>query len=411
VLFLNCAAGAFSAHAQQPASDPPAAAKPGQTSVTSTSPPQKPQPPGKDPPPDPTLNEEIVRLPLALKLRNGTTRTSEFVLTTFRPNGPSPFPAVVVSHGRSGGSEKQRAEFGRNRLLRSYWTSRGFAVLAPTRIGYGVSGAAVDPEGMGGPCDAIDFAPMAEAIAAHIRATIEYAAAQPWIDKRNVLLVGGSVGGFGSVTAAGERLAGVKAVVNFAGGASGWINKRQERPCSSGNVELLLAKAARDGGAIPSLWLYAENDRHWGPAVPRRWHAAYVAAGGTAEFHMLPPLGEDGHDVVALGGEHWRPLLDRFLASLGYAPRKAPPGAPRPTGYARVENVAALALVSPNCREIYATFLQKDVPRAFAIGPNGSCVYATGQPDVMVKSLGRCGEVATGACKLYAVNDDVVWVP
>jgi len=29
----------------------------------------------------------------------------------------------------------------------------------------------------------------------------------------------------------------------------------------------------------------------------------------------------------------------------------------------------------------------------------------------MVKSLGRCGEVATGACKLYAVNDDVVWVP
>jgi hypothetical protein len=58
-----------------------------------------------------------------------------------------------------------------------------------------------------------------------------------------------------------------------------------------------------------------------------------------------------------------------------------------------------------------ATFLQKDVPRAFAIGPNGSCAYAAGQQDAMVKSLGRCAEVATGACSLYAVNDEVVWAP
>jgi dienelactone hydrolase len=402
---LSCAAWAFCARAQQPGGNPPAA-KRGQPFETAL-PLQKAKPPSRDPPPAPVLNEEIVRLPLTLKLRDGTIHRSEFVLTTFKPNGRGPFPAVIVSHGRN---DRKRAEFGRNRLLRLYWTLRGFAVLAPTRIGYGVSGADVDLEAVRGACDAADFASQAEAIAAHIRATVAYGARQPWIDKRNILLVGGSVGGFGSVTAAGERLAGVKAVISFAGGAGGSIEQRPERPCNPGNVELHLVRAAKKGGAIPSLWLYSENDRFWGPTLPRLWHTAYVAAGGAAELHMLPPLGPDGHDVVALGGDHWRPLLDRFLTSLGYAPRKAP-GAPPPTGFARLDDIAAIPLVSPECRRIYATFLQKDIPRAFAIGPDGSCAFSHGRPDVMARSLARCAETAESACKLYAVNDEVVWRP
>jgi dienelactone hydrolase len=294
--------------------------------------------------------------------------------------------------------------------LRLYLTHRGFAVLAPTRIGYGVSGVDVDPEAVRGRCDAADFASQAEAIAAHIRATVAYAATQPWIDKRNILLVGGSVGGFGSVAAAGEGLAGVKAVINFAGGTGGSVDKRPEQPCNPGNVELQLVRAAKKAGVIPSLWLYSENDRFWGPTLPRRWHTAYVAAGGVAELHMLPPLGQDGHDLMALGGDHWRPLLDRFLASLGYAPRKAP-GGPPPTGFARLDDVAAVPLISAECRQTYTNFLQKDIPRAFAIGPDGSCAFSAGRPDAMAKSLARCAEAAASACKLYAVNDDVVWRP
>jgi hypothetical protein len=82
-------------------------------------------------------------------------------------------------------------------------------------------------------------------------------------------------------------------------------------------------KAARRG-AIPSIWFYAENDRFWGAKLPRAWHAAYVEAGGTAEFHMLPPLPEDGHEIIGSGYEHWRPRLDHFLTSMGFAPRKLP---------------------------------------------------------------------------------------
>ena len=365
-----------------------------------------------NPSPDPQLNEQVVKVPVTVTLQGGTLHKGEFVLTTFKPNGPGPFPAVVVSHGRVG-SQKERAAYGRAEFGRSwmyyYWTLRGFVVLAPTRIGYGVSGADIDPEYAPGPCNAFDFAPLASAVTAHIRATIEYAATQAWIDKDNLLLAGQSGGGFGSIVAAGERLPGVKALVNFAGGAGGSPQSHPEQPCSPQDVELQLVKAARRG-AIPSIWFYAENDRFWGAKLPRAWHAAYVEAGGTAEFHMLPPLQEDGHEIIGSGYEHWRPRLDHFLNSMGFAPRKLP-GAPRPTRFAPLGQAPPVPALFARCLERYDVFLKWDVPRAFALSPTGDCAYAAGELDVMASSLKRCEQRAKQACKLYAVNDEVVWVP
>jgi len=364
-------------------------------------------PPGPDPQPDPKLNEEIVKLPLALKLPNGADHVGEFVLTTFRPNGPGPFPTVIMSHGRDA---RKRAVFGRSRMLAAFWTRRGFAVLAPTRIGYGVSGTAVDPEAVSGQCPTWHFEQNASAIRAHIRATVEYAALQPWVDKDNLVLAGGSAGGAGSVVAGADRLPGLKAVVNFAGGFGGRIADRILPSCNPQSVERMMAAAGKDN-PIPSIWFYAENDGRYGPQVPRAWHAAYVAAGGNAELHVFPPLGEDGHDMISLGGERWRPLLDRFLLSNGFTPRKPPADAPPPTGFASLQDVPTVSRISQRCRELYGDFLVKDVPRAFAIGPGGNCAYFAGQPDVIAKSLNRCRETAKQECKLYAVNDDVVWQP
>jgi dienelactone hydrolase len=371
--------------------------------------------PDTNPPPDPQRNENVVKVPVTLTLQDGTLHKGEFVLTTFKPDGPGPFPAVVVSHGRDG-SLKGRAEFGRaeygaSSWMYHYWTLRGFAVLAPTRIGYGVSGTDVDPEILRGSCDSLDFAPAASAVSAHIRATIEYAATQAWIDSDNIVLAGESSGGFGSIIAAGQRLPGVKAVVNFAGGAAGQPRTQPEQPCSPQNVELLLIQAARQG-AVPSIWFYAENDRFWGAKLPRTWHTAYIGAGGTAEFHMLPPLAEDGHGVVAYGFEHWRPRLDRFLNAMGYALRKLPWGAPQRAGFAPLERSPPVANLSGWCVGAYDRFLMlEDLPRAFAISPNGGCTYSWGALDVMMRVLASCQQRYKEACKLYAVNDDVVWVP
>jgi dienelactone hydrolase len=306
---------------------------------------------------------------------------------------------------------EKRANMGRSRLLAAFWVRRGFAVLVPTRMGYGVSGVAPDPEAtLGDTCDGRNYTPIAAGVAAHIRAAVEYAGKQSWVQKDNLLLAGVSVGGFGSIVAGGQHLPGVRAIISFAGGTGGWPEKRPEQPCNPGNVERHLVDAARKG-KLPSIWFYAENDRYWGPRVPRTWHAAYVKEGGTAELHVLPPLGADGHDIVSLGGDLWRPMLDRFLVTLGYAPRKPPPDAPPPSGFAALEAPPTVSSISRRCREIYSDFLVKDVPRAFAIGPKGQCAYFAGQLDVIAKTMARCKEIAKTECKLYAVNDDVVWQP
>ena len=48
---------------------------------------------------------------------------------------------------------------------------------------------------------------------------------------------------------------------------------------------------------IPMLWIYAENDTYFGPELTKRMHEAFIAAGGKAEYHMLPPFESDAVSV------------------------------------------------------------------------------------------------------------------
>lgn len=364
-----------------------------------------PQPPGEIAP-DPLLNEEIVRLPVKVRLRDGV-REREFVLTTFRPNGPGPFPTVIISHGRD---EQNRARFGRNRSQAYFWVLRGFAVLAPTRVGYGVSGSDIDPESARHSlCNAADFRPLAESALAHIHATAAYAAKQPWVDNTNLLLAGASVGGFASVVAAGDASLPVRGVINIAGGTGGQ-SSNTTTPCSPQVTERMMALSGKSR-AVPSIWIYSANDKYWGAALPRQWHAAYAMAGGTAEFHMLPAFGDNGHEVLGIteARSHWVPRVEHFLKTVGFAPRKPPVDAPAPTEFALLDDLESLPHVGQRGRDLYATFLAKEVPRAFAIARTGHSAYFAGQFDVMAKALKRCAELAKEECRLYAVNDNVVW--
>jgi len=368
-----------------------------------------------NPDPDPALSETIVKVPLSLRLPNGAEHHGEFVLTTFKPRGPGPFPAVIVSHGHSG---VLRTMFGRNRILWSYFMQRGFAVLAPTRIGHGVSSIPIDPEsprlpvgvvpqGSDGGCDLFDFRLPVGAGSAHILATIEYASNLSWVDKNRIVLVGGSAGGLYSLVAAGTAASGIKAVVNFSGGAGG-LATRPEHPCNPGNVKALLSAAGKNN-SIPTIWFYSENDKNFGAEIPRAWHDAYVSAGGRAEFHMLPPLGEDGHNIIGPGTKYWLPLLDEFLTMNGFKPRQLPADAPPPTGFAPIGDTSKVPLVDDKGRAAYAIFLRQSVLRAFAIGPDGFWAYSAGKFDALAEALARCGQNGRRVCKLYAVNDDVVW--
>jgi dienelactone hydrolase len=261
------------------------------------------------PEPDPALNEQIVRIPDVVTLPTGERIKRDFVVSVFKPNGAGPFPLAVSSHGRPA----DRAGIGRSRLLSEFFVRRGFAVLVPTRIGYGASGYDIDPEGrLDSDCKRWRYDNLVRNVVTHIEATLAYARTQSWADNRRIVLVGESAGGFGSLVAAGALSANIRAVINFAGGAGGDPTHRPGRPCNPGDIMRQLEAAAAKK-TIPTLWIYAKNDRYWGSTIPHQWHSGYVGAGGKAEFLQLPALGADNHDFVDVDTEYWMLPVERFL--------------------------------------------------------------------------------------------------
>jgi dienelactone hydrolase len=351
------------------------------------------------------LNETVVRWPVTVRLPRGGSRSGDMVISHFRPPGPGPFPIIIMNHGRNG---ENRATPPRLRFLRiaRFWVRRGFAVMVPTRLGYGETGIDPDPEASG-PCAAKNFQPMLDAGIVQVEGVIAFARTQPWADLGRIVLAGQSVGGFITVAAAGRRLPGVIAAINFAGGAGGNPKERPGQPCGADRIEAAFAAAGRTA-QVPALFFYAENDRFWGASWPKAWHAAFVAAGGRARLVAAPPSGEDGHHFINTGFRLWRREVDRLLGELGFAaPRSA--DAPAASGFAAIEDAQAVPFVKPEVKDKgYQGFLNADVPRAFAISGNGAWAFASGE-EAMARALGRCREFARRECRLYAVDDAVVW--
>jgi hypothetical protein len=71
---------------------------------------------------------------------------------------------------------------------------------------------------------------------------------------------------------------------------------------------------------IPTLWLYAPNDRYMGERHPRAWFEAFLRAGGRGRFVALPEHGEDGHSSFTRNPGAWRPAFEAFLREAGLEP-------------------------------------------------------------------------------------------
>ena len=350
------------------------------------------------------MREEIRRIPITLKDLYGRQETRPIVVTVFRPPGDGPFPLAIVNHGRA--VDSKRSLQGRQRLedLSRYLVSKGFVVLVPTRVGYGETYGDFDPEASGG-CNAKRLAPMADAIVAQVLATRELARTLPSIDASRWIVVGQSVGGFGTVATVGMHPPGLVAGINFAGGTGGNPDTRPQDPCSPQAVGQLWRGLAA-GAAVPMVWLYWENDLFWGPTIPRAWHAAWVEGGGKAEMHTLAPVGSNGHGGSAIDMDHWVPIVEPFLNGLGFT-RSGLVARPAASGFAAIDDAGKVPISASARERGYRKFLDAKSPRAFAVGPDSAWGWATGDW-ALGKALGRCARRGA-TCKLYAVDDEVVW--
>ena len=356
------------------------------------------------------LREEVQQIPVTVTSGYGLQVSGPLTLTSYRPAGVGPFPLVVMSHGR--GIAERRAQPGRQRYepLVRYLVSKGFAVFVPTRLGYGDTYGRFDPENAGS-CNALRVEAASLAASEQVLATVAHARSLPWVDASRWVAIGQSVGGLATVAVAWRHPEGLVAAINFAGGSGGNPELRPGDPCSPQVTESLWRSKARDA-RVTMLWVYWSNDRYWGADWPQRWARAWQDGGGALEFHQLPAVGAvgaDGHAGLSRDMNGWVPLVEAYLAKAGFVQ----PGVvvrPPANAYAALDDLDKLP-ANQGGREVYQSrFLAAKTPRAFAIGPGGVAGWATGDW-AMGRALGFCQSTRGVTCKLYAVDEDVVWVP
>lgn len=351
------------------------------------------------------LHEQVLRLPVTVKDSFGRQETRPIALTVFKPAGDGPFPLVIMSHGRA--TTERRAQQARQRFepLSRYLVSMGFVVLVPTRVGYGDTYGDFDPEDHGG-CNVMRVEPVATAASDQVIAALSFARTLPYVDASRWVAMGQSVGGLTTVAVAWRNPPGLVGAINFAGGSGGDPERRPGQPCMPAQIERLW-RANASAVQVPMLWLYWDNDKYWGADVPKRWHQAFTEGGGKAELHTLPAAGNDGHNGVNIDMNHWVPIVETYLARIGFS-HSGVIARPPATNHTRLDDVAKVPTSQNNRDGAYKRFLDAKLPRAFAIGPKGAAGWATGDW-AMGRALGFCQRRSGDRCKLYAVDDDVVW--
>ena len=254
------------------------------------------------------LRESVMKVPVGNWLDGGGT----IEVTVYKPAGPGPFPIAVLSHGSPRNAE-QRKSAGRQRLAAQSepFVALGFAVLVPTRRGYGNSGG--DWAEAYGSCSSPHYYEAGLESARDLRAAVDAVRNEPWADAKRIVLVGQSAGGFASVAASSQSMDGLLGVINFAGGRG---SQSPDHVCGEARLVDAMGRYGRTA-RVPELWLYATNDHFFAPPVARRMHAAFVQAGGKAEFVVAPESGVDGHGYFVRGIGDWTPRVAEFVRRIG----------------------------------------------------------------------------------------------
>ena len=312
-------------------------------------------------------------------------------------------PIALITHGQAVEAEKREQIEARGFLsLAREFARRGWLAVVVVRRGFGHSE---------GPtpyvlkqCRNGDYAAALAGQTDDIEAAIKTIGRRNDADISTVLALGISVGGVTVLDLAGRRPDGLKAVVNIAGGIKTVGKPGGPSPTCKAEDLIPLFASLGERSRLPTLWLYAENDSYFAPDYVRKLHEAYVAKGGSAEFHMFEPIGEDGHSIaVTLDGMlRWLPALDRFLRD-----RKLRTYDPAPL---------AAALGSLNLPErahqVANRYDGRPTEKAFAVSQSNKAAYAQfGGRDLSemeAKAREECEKIAKEPCRIFLRNFEVV---
>jgi len=151
-------------------------------------------------------------------------------------------------------------------------------------------------------------------------------------------------------------------------------------------------------------------------SVPRKmiWHSEYTFTGSLFGIFKSKEekLNESVDKLLAflLGSfrnervyEPPNPLVDFYGEKLKFAVKY------HDTGFAVLDDVNAVPYLLEKGRVEYGLYLTRKSPRAFAISSNGSFGWSSGYSDASDRALDNCNKKGEGECKLYSVDDAIVW--
>ncbi len=334
----------------------------------------------------------------------GIAGAANLQTTVFRPNGNGPFPLLIINHGKESG-EPQLQQRDRFIVMATAFVRRGYVVMVPMRQGFASSTGTYANHGC-------NMQANGQAQADDIVSTIAYAQAQKWIDGARIVVAGQSYGGLATIALGTRDVAGVRGLINFAGGLRDDGNQcdwRAELVRAFGNYGTQ--------NRIPSLWMYGANDSLFGPELVARMHDAFARHGGQARLVEFGNFKRDAHGMIASrdGEKIWWKEAEPFLRQLGMPTEivyavSAAPALPK-TNFARVDDIDAVPYLAASGRAAYREYQARMTPRAFAVSPSGAWCWAEEGEDPDQRAIAACEKKSNQPCKLYSVDDYVVWKP
>ncbi len=218
----------------------------------------------------------------------------------YRPEGSGPFPAILYNHG----SEENP---GTKPALGEFFSSKGYIFFVPHRRGQGRS-----------PNDSYVESLRAQGIAGAIAlhethledqlAALAYFKQLSDVDPHRIAVAGCSYGAIQTVLAVeanAEQKLGLRAAIDFAGGAESW---------KSLSLRDRMIRAVRKAN-IPVLFIQAENDYDLGPSQTLARELEQL--GKPYKMLIFPPYGNthaEGHGVFCSQATNvWGPAVTSFL--------------------------------------------------------------------------------------------------
>ena len=263
--------------------------------------------------------EEIIEVPVSVSNSNFTNNPKfeqKITVTIWRDDAIKKAPYLLFSHGRAG-TDQERGKFGRSSEKRNseYFVSKGFTVILPTRIGYGVSGG---PDAdYSGACGNKNYLEARKVAIDQSKQVLNHVFDFSYIDRTKGIVVGQSVGGFTTIGLSAENISGLKGAINFAGGDGGDPIKSAEKPCGDYLIKDTFAKYGASN-KVSTLWLYSVNDKFWGEQLPKDWFEAFQKAGGKGKFISLPAYKDDGHSIFRGDLNAWKNDFEKFIKEIGF---------------------------------------------------------------------------------------------